>query len=27
VGSVEDAYRFVELCKERNIHAQVLDKL
>ena len=27
VGSVEDAKRFVELCKERGIHAEVLEKI
>jgi len=27
VGSIEDARRFVELCKERGIHAEVLEKI
>ena len=26
VGSVEDAKRFVELCKERGIHAEILER-
>ena len=27
VGSIEDARRFVELCKERGIHAEILEKI